>query len=166
MAQDDNDRVNSSVEAETTKTKVESLDRTIGHMISTHRLGFSVVAWIFSLIAILAAVLIPAGNVMWNTLLNVDRTTAELRSEVAALRGSLGETPDKLERLLADIKEIRGDLERQVRQMDSNQQGLSRAASSVEVYSTSLRQQVGNIMSDLEVLKSAVLPPQKQVPAR
>ena len=102
---------------------------------------------------------------MWNTLSTVDQTTAELRSEVTHLRDTLGKTPVELETLLADIKEVKLDLERQVRESEENQQGIYSAAQKVDVASSSWLNDLASIKSDLGILKTGLLPPDRTRPS-
>src|SRR5688500_4037862 len=64
-----------------------------------------VVAFFVTVLAVLLAIILPWVNAIWNTLSSVDQSTAELRSEVTALRSSLEDTPDELVRLLEDLEE-------------------------------------------------------------
>jgi hypothetical protein len=109
----------------------------------------------------MVSLLLPGGVFLWNSVSDVGRSVAEVKSEVENLQASLGDTPRELQQLLDDFDRIRVDLAGHVRRMGSTQESISGLERQVETRANTLfsvLQDLGDIKRGIVDIKEALQP--------
>jgi chromosome segregation ATPase len=159
---DKDDSSTRAIDDTTSMIKIDQLDRSLGHLISTARLGWGFFAFFLAIAGILSSLVFSSLNRLSSSIDDVRTTTAAtnsaisyLDSRVSLLQAALGDAPAKMQQTSADLQGLASRIDATATRLQSSQMQMAAFSSAANEMKQLLDENV-QWRRDIEAIKSGV----------